>query len=260
MFFALQGQPVNFVDPRQWMSRNAITEEPAYLRLFASAKPSHKIRGESSTIYLFVPRAAEAIHRAVPNAKLVAILRQPVERAFSHYVMNRRDRKEPRGEFRDAFQEDDQRTTENWTYGLRYKSLGLYAPQVERYLKMFSRHQLLVFLYEDFLTAPRDMLGKIFDFLDVDTEFKPHLTARRNISGIPRWRWVFNVCRKLSRWNRVVGDYAWVNASITRLDQINLRRISLDPELKHELTLAYYKEDILTLQEMLNRDLSNWLS
>ena len=127
-------------------------------------------------------------------------------------------------------------------------------------LKMFSRHQLLVFLYEDFLTAPRDMLGKIFDFLDVDTEFKPHLTARRNISGIPRWRWVFNVCRKLSRWNRVVGDYAWVNASITRLDQINLRRISLDPELKHELTLAYYKEDILTLQEMLNRDLSNWLS
>lgn len=122
--------------------------------MFSGAdKNRHKAIGEASPIYLYSPQAAREIHKEVPDAKLIAILRDPVQRAYSDYLnMLRlgRDFCEP---FEKAIELEKKRIEKDWGPFYHYVSKGFYGKQLNRYLKYFDDSQLVVFSYNDLIES-----------------------------------------------------------------------------------------------------------
>ena len=217
-------------------------------------------RGESSPLYLYMPKSAERIRHYLPEAKLIAVLRHPAERAFSQYLMIRRDGLETLG-FAEALAAEDRRVADGWGHRWHYRRRGFYAAQLKRYFDRFRREQLRVYLYEDYVADPAGMMRDVFRFLGVDDSFVPDMSVRHNESKFPRSRalQVFlteprrakNLLKPLlpAGCSRRIGDH---------LRRRNLTRPRLSEEARRRL-IEVYREDIVELQGMLGRDLSGWL-
>ena len=105
-------------------------------------------RGEASTHYLYVEKSPGRIKALIPDAKLIAVLRNPVDRAFSSYQHLVRDDLEPL-DFGAALDAEPERIAEHYAYLYRYTDMGLYSEQLDRYEKTFPESQLCVLLYDD---------------------------------------------------------------------------------------------------------------
>jgi Sulfotransferase domain len=133
--------------------------------------PAGRVLGEKSTNYLESPEAAERIHRALPEVKLVFLLRNPVDRAYSNYLWSRQNGLETET-FERALALEEQR---EWdlTPHLRYArphayfSRGLYAEHLVRFYDRFAREQILVLRYEDVRHRPEDIAAPFHRFLRV---------------------------------------------------------------------------------------------
>jgi len=148
-----------------------------YRGLFSRAN-SHNAIGEASGTYLFHPRAAERIHRFIPDAKLIAILRNPVDRAYSAWLMHHRRGKEKRP-FKEILAMNEQPTR---YYRGSYLEKGLYCQQLMRYFKYFDRDQIRIFLYDQLCDDPHSLVQETYSFLGVDSGFNADLSARHNIA------------------------------------------------------------------------------
>jgi len=147
------------------------------------------ITGEASPLYLFNPLAPERIFNLVPEVKLIALLRNPVERAISHYFHEKRKGREllPAHE---AFQAEESRI-EAALEQHNYKSLnfihhsylkrGIYAEQLDRYLHLFDKQQLLLIKSEDFFSNPGQVLAKACRFLNINNKYEFANLKPRNI-------------------------------------------------------------------------------
>ena len=115
-FFAFEGQQVDYRGPAgQPASINlySVTDWDDYQRLFADAGAAVAL-GEASTLYMAVPGTAERIRQRIPDVRIIAILRDPVDRAFSSYLHCRRTGREPYAEFETALQHERERIADNW--------------------------------------------------------------------------------------------------------------------------------------------------
>lgn len=184
-FFA--GLKPTFADPfDNEFNEMIVTDAAQYEALFRPGA-HHRLRGEASPYYLYFGDAsAPAIHDAVPEGKLIVLLREPVDRAFSNFRLLMRDAKET-ATFEGALALEDQRIASGWspTYALR--SVGCYATQLQSYFDCFPKRQIGVWLYEDLAERPRDVFQQICEFLDIDSTFMPSL-AIHNRGWIPRSR------------------------------------------------------------------------
>jgi hypothetical protein len=142
-----------------------VRNEQEYLNLFRNAA-NFPIRGEASPSYLWSPIAAENIYRQTPNAKLIAILRDPIARAYSHYLMDVRSNRQHLS-FYDALLADIEKNLPVWDVANLYVDLGNYARQLENYLKVFPPDQVLVLLYEHLTNAPDEVMKKVLSFLEI---------------------------------------------------------------------------------------------
>ena len=143
------------------------------------------ITGEGSTSYLAHPHAAERIHQVVPRAKMIALLRDPVDRAISNYFHEKRTGREPLP-ITDAFAAEEDRLRraaedpgQRPLGRLGYRRRGLYAEQLERYYRHFPREQLLVLQAESLFEKPREVIDQVCRFLGVDP-------AKGNFDYIPK--------------------------------------------------------------------------
>lgn len=208
--------------------------------------------GEASTDYLHCATAPEQIKQALPDVKLIAILRNPVERAFSAFCYQTRDGYETL-DFAEAI-EDTQSGLRN------YVQLGFYYPQVKRYLDLFERERIKVYLTEDLYRDPNSMLVDVYDFLNVSHEFEPSL-EKKNISGIPKSRLLHDIFLKDNLLKSLLKPL--FPDRLRKQIQSNVRKANLaqkptlDPELRQKLTKVY-QEDVLKLQDLLDRDLTAW--
>jgi hypothetical protein len=259
-FFPFEGGRPDYRGPGDAADAASITTDIDEYRAQFDGSEAFPARGESSPLYLYMPQSAERIRHYLPDAKLIAVLRHPAERAFSQYLMIRRDGLETLG-FAEALAAEDGRVADGWGHRWHYRRRGFYAAQLKRYFERFSREQLRCYLYEDFTSDPVGLTRDIFRFLDVDDSFVPDMTTRHNESKFPRIRalQVFltepraakNLLKPLlpAGSSRRIGD---------RLRRSNLTRPALSAEMRRRL-IEVYREDILELQEMLGRDLSGWL-
>lgn len=136
--------------------------------------------GEASPSYLFHPLAPERVAALMPAARLIAVLRNPVDRAFSHYqheialgreelsfedALDREDER-MRGEVERMLEEPTYFSHAWWNY--TYVARGRYAEQLERWFTAFPREQLLVLLSEELLDQPAETYARVLDFLRVE--------------------------------------------------------------------------------------------
>jgi hypothetical protein len=260
-FFAFEGETLSFQGPgaSKRINKWSVTDLDSYQALYKDVRDEKAI-GEASPIYFYFPKSVERIKHYLPNIKLIAMLRDPVERAFSHYMWAVRDGAESL-DFEGAIEAEAQRLKENWGPRWRYSSTSFYSAQLKLYFEEFNREQIQVYLYEDFKADSMAVMQDIFRFLEIDDTFTPDLSKKHNVSVIPRNKALHQF---LSQANPIKSLFKPLLPLEMRqrlqanLKQQNLFKPQLSPEVRKKL-VALYRDDILQLQELLPRDLSTWL-
>jgi hypothetical protein len=151
-----------------------------WYRAHLPARTGSRLVGEASPSYLFHPLAPERVAAVIPDARLIAILRDPVDRAFSHYQHEVSLGREPLS-FEEALDREEERLSGEvdrmirepsyfshawWNY--TYAARGLYADQLERWFETFPREQLLVLISEEMLDDPAATYARVLEFLGAD--------------------------------------------------------------------------------------------
>jgi hypothetical protein len=259
-FFALYGRPVNFRGPGDMTELNLVADLGAYQQLVAEVQDEKAI-GEVSPWYLYVETAAPAIRKLLPDVKLVAILRDPVDRAFSNYLHAVNEGLEPLPTFRDAMDAEEVRIRDNWSPRFHYKSKGFYYQQLQHYLEYFDRGQLRIYLYEDLVNEPEAMLADLFEFLGVDPELRVDVGKRHDESRPVRGRPV----RHLPEDRNILRRGARRLVPTPLRAAIRDRLIALNTGGKPRLSgrdrrdfIEIYRADIAKLEMFLGCDLSGW--
>lgn len=230
-FFAYLADPValRHVYPDEAAARQR------YGELFAGVRGEAAI-GDASTTNLVVEGAAEIIAREVPGARIVAVLRQPVDRAFSHWRHFRVAGGEDLADFAEALRQEERRAAAGRAFTYRYLGWGRYAGQLRPYVERFGRERVLVHLYDELCADAGTVLRETFRFLDID-----------DAVDIP----------PLGRFNEMTAPASaggWRSLLSRRRPP---PKPTLDPELRAELT-AGFEAEIAALEELLGRDLSAW--
>src|SRR5579859_4974857 len=119
-----------------WLNKRVLHDQEQYTQLFADVQGAKAI-GEASVFYLCLPDSAERIAQAVPDAKIIIILREPVERSYSSHMMLVRDGRETLG-FAEGLELAQERKAKGFEPIWWYKELSLYYEQVKRYLDIFG--------------------------------------------------------------------------------------------------------------------------
>jgi hypothetical protein len=191
---------------------------------------------------------------------MIAMLRHPAERAFSAFGHMVRDGREETSNFRAALAREQVRIRDNWEPLWHYKSMGFYGAQLSRYFEIFNRNQIRVYIYDDFVARPLEIMQDIFGFIGVDPTFAPEMSAKYNVSEMPRSRQLHEMMtgKSLVRstLRRLIPAH---QRSRTRsfIMESNVQRLRLSPAIRRELT-DDYRHDIRLLEQLLKRDLSCW--
>ena len=232
-----------------------------YYSLFKKAENETAI-GEASPAYISNNSCAKLIKEHLPNTKIIAILRQPVERAYSNFLHAKRADREPIENFEDAFNAEEERIEKNWSPLYHYKTKGHYYQQLKRYIDLFPENQIKVILFKDIISNPQKVSKEVFDFLEVDNSFTPNTSKKANVSGSPSgfFGWIIMKMRR----NNLIPNIEFSKYLPSFLTKIILSSIYTKPEklskeLIKKLTNLHYKEDIKKLENLIQKDLSHWL-
>jgi len=246
------------------VNASVILDQGEYERLFDDARDGELARGEASTHYLYVEKSPTRIKSLIPDAKLIAVLRNPVDRAFSSYQHLVRDDLEPL-DFGAALDAEPQRIAEHYAYLYRYTDMGFYSQQLDRYEKTFSENQLCVLLYDDLRSDPEGTCRQIFSFLGVDEDFVPDMSGEYNRSGVPKNRFMHRLLNpsapmKRRLWNVTprLARERLLDAQ-TKIVNRNLQRQTM-PEPERDRLRGVFREEVGRLEARLDRDLSHWLA
>ncbi len=139
-------------------------------------KSRHAITGEASPYYLFDENVPARIKRDLPNVKLIVLLRNPIDRAYSAYNMNKRQENDPDGfpTFEEAIANPDMGCEQSRLYLYR----GRYAEHLRHWLKHFDREQFLFVKSEDLFRTPKKSLREVYEFLGVDETYPDDIRAQ----------------------------------------------------------------------------------
>ena len=204
---------------------DVVTDAERYAALFAPAGAEQR-RGEASTSYLYEPGTAARIHRRAPQVRLVAVLRDPVTRAYSAYNHLRRDGREEAGTFAEGLRREPARLARGYNPLWAYERGGLYGQQLREYVERFDASQLCVVTYEELRADPLGTYRRLCVHLDVDPTFTPDVGTRHNVSGVPRSPLLHRVLSATGPVSRRVKQHA--PASLVR-SVIGVRNAALRP-------------------------------
>ncbi|MGH8773917.1 MAG: sulfotransferase family protein [Jiangellaceae bacterium] len=201
--------------------------------------------GEATPTYLAEPVALDRMERVIPEARLVAILRNPVDRAYSHYWMERIRERERRS-FEEAIAEETEGQDET-----DYLARGRYQPQLEEVCERFPRSRVLVALLDDLRDEPAATYAQVCRFLGVDDDFVPRRLGDRVNRFVAfrsmRLRRVRRSLPKLLRIGRIVGKLNAVEGGYPPMADDTRARLTL-----------WFDDDNAALAKWLDRDLSAW--
>jgi len=222
--------------------------------------------GESSPMYLYTPGTAERISKVVPNVKMLAILRNPIDRAYSAYTHALREWKEPATSFQEALELENTRIKSGWGMLWHYLRAGFYYEQLSRFYNIFDPQQICVVLYDDLQSDPTALLRHIFNFLRVDSSFTPDISYRPNVSGFPKSKLIHELMRRLfleenffKHTSRIFIPKRIRKKAMIKLRERNLEKRELSSEMRSSLQ-DVFRSDIKKLQVLIERDLSHWLA
>ncbi len=226
-----------------------------YAALFEEATPEHKVVGECSTSYLWSAEAASMVAARHPEARILAVLRNPVDRLYSHWLMARKYGFTGDG-LMEAVKKDRRHANPGWGCSELFVEAGLYAKQLERWYAAFPAGQIKVMLHED-LSDP-DTWNGLADWLQLEGPIPAADSERVNQAGLPRWeglnRWLTATGLKgrLSGWlpDRIKSSLRnnWYSSQgVPALDSADRR-----------VLFGLFEEDVTALESVIGRDLGHW--
>jgi hypothetical protein len=239
------------------IGRSVVTDIDSYLALFSDAR-HERIRGEASTGYLHTAGVAERIQQLVPDAKLMAILRNPIDRAYSAFLHARRAGLEPKSDFEQALDEEPHRVRTRWIGLTTYTTVGMYAEQLHRYLSIFPCEQIRIYLFDDLLRDPMGLAIDAFRYLRIGDEFEPDVSIPANRGSAVRSVRLYGSLGSLRESS--LGRRSRLGRSARAfVRRINERpKEQLAPNVRQRLG-AHFEADVMQLSQLLDRDLSPWL-
>lgn len=259
-FFAFEGKKIS---GGRW-AENIITNLEDYKKLFVDAKSKIAV-GEVSPTYLVSVEAPARIKHHLPIVKLIAILRHPVDRAYSEWQMEFRQGHEKKG-FASAIR--DTKIASDGSIRTRFLYGSMYYRLLRNYYDQFERSQIRVLLFDNLTAKRSELLRNTYSFLNVEPSFIPAtLDLRFNEGGgVPRGKTAELLIQKIlphlsniKLWFPPAIRDNLVQRAYRARKQLLTKPPELEPELRKELIL-FFKDDILRLQDLIQEDLTNWLS
>lgn len=235
-----------------------VRELDHYKKLFRFAATASAV-GEISNSYLYSATAARQIRSLAPDARIVMVLRNPVDRAYSHYLANVRDGLTIQ-RFRDEIDHDQQSRKKGWGISHLYVDLGLYHEQVLRYMEVFDRKQLKIVTYDEFVRDPSALMSDIFSFIGVDAEFSVDMTTHHNAARVPRYPRLMH--RLTHAGVKRPLFYVLPRSLRPTIKELFFRRGRAPqlPPSDRDAVLLHFRHDIERLSDLLGRDLSHWMA
>lgn len=157
-------------------------DKKEYLELFEGAE-NYPVRGEATPLYLSGKGVAERMHEKVPDARMVVILRDPVERAYSAFLMTRRQGTEPLSSFADVVKAEPERRERR--EGHLYLWHSRYYTHLERYFEYFDRGQFKIYFFRELKKRTNGLVKDILNFLSVSKDIELNTSKKHNKGGIP---------------------------------------------------------------------------
>ena len=264
-FFAYEGQHVQLAGPEDQagFEKRVIQDRVEYEELFDGIT-DEKAYGEASVAYLYLKEAATRIKHYIPDARMIVILRNPIDRAFSSYWHMRRDGREPLTTFEEGIAAEESRIKGNWDYIWHYTQLGFYARQLALYYRLFPRENIATYLFEDFKRDPVNVVQSICRFLEIDDTFNPNTSLKYNVSGVPRLNRLHQFVSRPNKVKTAVKPLVplkvrkYIGTQLISWN-VNGRKPVMQDSTRMELQ-TLFRDDILHLQDLIEKDLSAWLT
>jgi hypothetical protein len=274
IFMSQKKEPGFFCD--QWPGPKDIER---YFTLFEEATESHNRVGEASTCYLSCPHTAANLARyceahGISHPKIIVVLRNPVDRAYSLYNWQVQEGYEYAGSFEKAVALEESRKqltfphgglTGGYKYNYLYYHSGLYHDQLVEYFEAFGREHIHVEIFEEFVKQTEARLTRIYRFLELENRhFLPELTVYNPSYDVVA-PWLQFSLRKINQAvieRRPMRKLIKSKAQRDLLLNLGLKKQKpprIDPQVREQL-LARYRPEIERLEVLLGRDLSFWLA
>lgn len=259
-YFSFGNEKPTYTDAR--FNSKVIWKTEEYVALFKNAKTSQLI-GDASTSYLYtaektIQNVKSLYKEKASDLKIIVILRNPAERAFSHYTHLIRNGIE-KLEFSEAItpQNIEQRSKEMW--GFDYTGYGLYGAQMEVF-KNFFKH-ILVLDYEE-LAQPNQMMEKIYTFLDIKNPIKVEEKIEANPSGVPKSKFVTALIRS-KRFKKIIKQITPSKALpiFQKMKDSLLKKSIVKPKISeqdNQYLREFFRKDIEKLERILNKNFNSW--
>ena len=215
------------------------------------------VYGEASVSYLFYDNVAEDIKKYNPNAKIIIMLRNPIQRAFSHYLMDYK-----LGLISDSFENIIAKKSKHKSAHLFYQQyieVSKYAMQIQRYQDFFEKENILFIDYEDFKKNVSETVGQVYNFLNISAVSAANINTKYNVSTMPKNKVI-----------RFIYSFIFLRKTLTLLFPIYLVKIIRNflfiaekkPELLKETSRQLkiiFNNDIEKLKDVLGKDYSKWI-
>lgn len=244
--------------------RESVWRREDYEALFDDA-PAGAARGESTSLYLYDPAALRRIRAAVPDARLIVLIRDPVDRAHSNWTHLYSAGLEPEQDFLRACDLEDERAAQGWATFWRYLDLGRYGRQLSDLYEIFPREQVLVLRYRLLREEPLDTLNRVCAFLGIPPgvigEIPPsNVTTHVSDSGFNRL--VSRLLRGVHAAEHRLPASFWSTADSwlsRQLQREQRQRVPITAEQRAVL-IPRIAEDVELLERVTGESFQDWLS
>lgn len=256
IYFPSSPQELHFFDIERFFNQGL----DYYKQHFLEVRPEHLAVGQTSPLYIYEPKVPARIAEAFPQVQFIFILRNPVDRAYSHYWHSVKQGFETLS-FEEALGQEEDRLKQSFQSRRQfsYVDRGYYARQLERFLRHFPLEQMLLLLTEEMRQDPAGVINKCCDFLGIESQ------GEQIIASLPKARWNSTRHPRSQFFQRFTAPWRPKKNKLSRkliwwVDQLNLKSISypaMQPETRQHLETIFAPENERLTTEF-NLDLLAW--
>lgn len=245
-----------------------------YTAIFADSSETHLRIGEASVYYLRSSTAIPNIRAFNPEARIIAMFRNPVEMVHSLHSQLLYVAEEDESDFETAWRLQERRSRgldlppdSRGAFLVQYAEVGRFGTQTQRLLSVFPESQVKLILFDDFAASPQQVYDEVIDFLGIPHDNRTGF-PRINDNKRARVTWLRNFARKpppvlrdaIRSLKQAVGaeGLSTVKKKLVDLNTVKERRRPLSPEFRAELVEAF-RDEVALLSRLLHRDLSHWV-
>jgi hypothetical protein len=227
---------------------------------------ANQVRGESTPFYLWSRGAHRRIAEALPDVRLVAVVRDPIDRAYSNWMHLWSDGLEPVGDFEASLTLQQQRIDAGWAPFWRYLELGRYGEQLAHLRRYVDPERILVLRYRDLVDEPAATVDRTCRFLGISAgqvSSIPKDNARPFVEPGWRPRVLGPAVRVGARLGQFAPPEVWRRASVPVVARLRGRSDGHRPRLGAEVRerlVPHFAEDVELLQELTGYDFGEWLA